>query len=275
MTSETLIGVYRESVFSPGKVQDDAAILNAALSALSQTASQPFRAMTVKALKQQAIRPAIILSMAQSEPALTLLENWQHKGSRVINTALSVRNCFRKPLIDLLQTASLPLPYSQIGELDRTPEIADFNLYDAYWIKRGDVHAMQSGDVVKVTSFEEIRACQEHYRRHHIKEILVQAHVNGMVIKFYAVAGDCFFQAFSDSGAAVCPSVIQRLKKITAQAAKAVGLEIYGGDVVVTPDDRIILIDLNDWPSFGRCRQSAANGISHYINAKIGKKSTF
>jgi len=267
MTSETLIGVYREPVFSPGKVRDDAAILDAALSVISQSTSRTFRAMTVKALKQQTVRSDVVLSMAQSDPALTLLENWQQEGSCVINTAVSVRNCYRKPLTDLLQAAAVALPFSQIGVLEKAPEIADFNLYDAYWIKRGDVHAMQSGDVVKVTSPGEIKACREHYRRHHIEEILVQAHVNGRVIKFYGVAGDCFFQAFADDAVAMDSGLIRRLQTIAATAAQAVGLEIYGGDAVVTPDDRIMLIDLNDWPSFSRCRLAAANKIANYITS--------
>ena len=269
MTSKTLIGVYRESVFSPGKVSDDAAILDAALSFLSQATSLSMRAVSVEALKHQTGLPEIVLSMAQSDEALTLLETWQREGSRVINTAQSVRNCYRKPLTDLLQTASVSIPFSLVSALEKVPEIVDFNLYDAYWIKRGDVHAMQSGDVVKVTSSREVVACQEHYRRHHIKEVLVQAHVSGIVIKFYGVVGDSFFQAFPDADAAVNASVLRRLKKIAAQAAKAAGLEIYGGDAVVTPDDQILLIDLNDWPSFGRCRLAAAKGIANYIKYQI------
>ncbi len=128
---------------------------------------------------------------------------------------------------------------------------------------------MQSGDVVKVTSLEEIRACQEHYRRHHIQNVLVQAHVSGMVVKFYGVAGDYFFQAFSDTGEAVNSSILKHLKAIAALAAYAVGLEIFGGDAVVMPDGRIQLIDLNDWPSFGRCRLGAAKGIANYIKYEM------
>ena len=39
-------------------------------------------------------------------------------------------------------------------------------------------------------------------------------------------------------------------------------LKIYGGDAIIGPDDIARLIDLNDWPSFSRCREEAAKAIA-------------
>lgn len=273
MTAEALMGVYREAVFSPGKVADDAGILDAALSLLSQTSSYAPRAVTVEELKRHTEPPKMVLSMAQSHEALTLLENWRRQGTRVINTPQSVRNCYRAALTGLLQAAAIPMPTSRIVPLQAASQAADFNRCEAYWIKRGDVHAMQTGDVTKVASVDEINARERHYRRHGINEVLVQEHVHGVVVKFYAAADGYFFQAYANNGAAVNPSVRQRLETIAARAAKAADLEIYGGDAVVAPDGDIWLIDLNDWPSFGRCRPAAAQGIARYINHAILNKS--
>ncbi len=273
MTTEALMGVYREAVFSPGKVSDDAGILDAALSFLSPSKTRPPRAVQVDDLFGRAQPPPVVLSMAQSDQALTLLETWRLRGVRVINTAQSVRNCHRAVLTDLLQAARIPMPYSRIVPLQEAARAADFNQYNAYWIKRGDVHAMQAGDVSKVCGDDDIRACRRHYRRHGINEVLVQAHVDGVVVKFYAVIGGYFFQIYADNDATVSPSVRRRLEKIAARAARAADLEIYGGDAVVTPDGDILLIDLNDWPSFGRCRLAAAKGIALYINREVLNKT--
>ena len=37
-------------------------------------------------------------------------------------------------------------------------------------------------------------------------------------------------------------------------AAKAVKVEVFGGDAIVTPDGKIYIIDINSWPSFARVR---------------------
>jgi hypothetical protein len=44
-----------------------------------------------------------------------------------------------------------------------------------------------------------------------------------------------------------------------------VGLEVYGGDCVVGPDGSVLLIDLNDWPSYAYFRAQAAAAIADYV----------
>ncbi|HEY7377054.1 MAG TPA: hypothetical protein VH542_00060, partial [Steroidobacteraceae bacterium] len=51
-------------------------------------------------------------------------------------------------------------------------------------------------------------------------------------------------------------------------AARAVGLEIFGGDVAFPTPDSPTLIDLNDWPSFAPVRVAAAAAIAAHIDAK-------
>ena len=47
--------------------------------------------------------------------------------------------------------------------------------------------------------------------------------------------------------------------------AEAVGIEVYGGDCIVSSDGTFCLIDFNDWPSFSRCREEAAEAIASLI----------
>jgi glutathione synthase/RimK-type ligase-like ATP-grasp enzyme len=57
---------------------------------------------------------------------------------------------------------------------------------------------------------------------------------------------------------------VERLRAIAFAAANAVGVSIFGGDVVVLSPNEPVLIDLNDWPSFAPFRDAAAEHIAEY-----------
>jgi len=264
MKSSTVLGIYREQVFSPGKVQDDAAILDSTLAVLARLGYE-VNGMRAESLDASVLKPDYVLSMAQSNRSLEILEGWQEQGSRVINSAESIRNCYRKPLIGLLAGAGVSMPYSRIVSLEQAEERMAWQFSCPIWMKRGDVHAMQSGDVVLLRAEEELLRALAHFRHHGIFDILLQEHVEGRVVKFYGVGEGEYFKAFlADTGEEILAQV-QPLSKIAAQAARIVGLEVYGGDAVLTNQDEVFLIDLNDWPSFSRCCSTAAESIASYL----------
>jgi hypothetical protein len=265
MRDMRLLGVYREKIFSPGKVREDAAILDAALLELSR---QGYEVRTLEAEALDLPFPAEspwVLTMAQSDRALHVLETWHERGMGVINSVPSVRNCYRKPLIRLLREAQIPLPESEIVSPDEAEKSLSFRSSRSYWLKRGDVHAIEPADVARVASKEELAGALDHFRRRKIEEILVQEHLEGEVIKFYGVAGGQYFSAFLSSKGEEVTSEMKQLSGVARRSAEAAGLEIYGGDAIVTRQGAIVLIDLNDWPSFSRCCQPAAQGIAKYI----------
>ena len=47
--------------------------------------------------------------------------------------------------------------------------------------------------------------------------------------------------------------------------AAATGVSIYGGDAIVRADGSFCLIDFNDWPSFSRCREEAADVVTELV----------
>jgi hypothetical protein len=47
------------------------------------------------------------------------------------------------------------------------------------------------------------------------------------------------------------------------------GLDIFGGDVIVSPEGELTLIDLNDWPSFAPCRERASYAIAEFISKRV------
>ncbi len=263
----TLLGVYREKVFSPGKVLEDAAILDATLRALSRS-GYAFHTIEAEALTSLS-GYSHILTMAQSERALEILEAQQARGAKIINSVASVRNSYRKPLIRLLGDAGLPTPRSEIVPTGELEGRAFSRGADSCWLKRGDVHAVEAGDVVRAGSAQELAAAIRHFKERRIVDVLVQEHIEGEVIKFYGVAAGNYFRAFLASTGEEITSAAGKLRELARRAAAAVGLEIYGGDAVVTPKRHAVLIDINDWPSFSRCRESAAESISRYIAGVI------
>ena len=74
-----------------------------------------------------------------------------------------------------------------------------------------------------------------------------------------------FFHAYEvGSGSIVAPKP-DKLVDVATRAALAAELDVYGGDAVLTPTGTIVLIDLNDWPSFSSCCTAAAHGIAAYV----------
>lgn len=264
MECMTMLGIYREQIYSPGKIQEDAAILDATLNELSFP-NYNTRALHAESLDDFSSDFNWILSMAQSDRTLTILENWHMKGARVINSVQAVRNCYRTPLIRLLSDAGIPIPPSKILPIEDVEENISFRCSPRYWLKRGDVHAIQPGDVVKVESKKTLVSTLDHFRSQNIGEVLVQEHVDGQVIKFYGIGPGEYFCAFVASTGNEITSQVKQLSYLAQISAEAVGLEIYGGDAVLVPGGEFVLIDLNDWPSFSRCCQPAAKSIARYV----------
>jgi glutathione synthase/RimK-type ligase-like ATP-grasp enzyme len=259
------VGVYREQLFSPGKVREDAAILDAALEKLSGTPGFRTRSSSPETLASHSRGPSFVLSMAQSQAALSHLEQWEKEGTRVVNSVQAVRNCYRKPLIRILLQAGLPVPPSLIVPLAEIQGGPLFEEGKSYWLKRGDVHAVHADDVVKVSSREDLAVAMGHFRAKGVDEVLVQEHVEGEVVKFYGIGQEDFFVAYLSPIGEEITDQVPSLSFLGRKAAAAVGLEIYGGDAVLTGEGVLYLIDLNDWPSFSRCCRPAAASIANYI----------
>jgi hypothetical protein len=265
MADMMVLGICREKIFSPGRVDDDARILEMTVAGLASR-GHSVRTFSAETLDGQRIEADCVLSMAKSKKTLARLEEWQEGGRRVINGVPSVRNCLRAALFRLLPEAGLPVPEGTVLPVDQVCSVCSFRGSTQYWLKRGDVHSVNPGDVVKVSTLEETMYALDHFRRSGIEQVLVQEHVDGESVKFYAIAGSRFFKAFCFSrNREEITGRMRRLRTLADHAGYAAGLEIFGGDAIVTPDGQVFLIDLNDWPSFASCRDSAAQHIAAYI----------
>ncbi|HUO03885.1 MAG TPA: hypothetical protein VMU16_01685 [Candidatus Binataceae bacterium] len=268
------LGIYREPEFSPGKVEADAAILDAVLAELER---EGLAATAIDAASFGAGTPAradLILAMCQSEPALKRLAEEERRSAIAINPALSIRNCYRDLLAAGLQRSGVPTP---AGGLVATTEgfdsgkLAGVDLNAGVFVKRGDLHALGSDDVRRAANRAEAEKILSDFARRGIRFAYIQQEAAGRVVKFYGVSGNAYFAALPEGGEVV-EATIRALSAAASAAASALGLEAWGGDAVLNAD-RFAIIDFNDWPSFGRVREAAARAIARRAIALVNRKA--
>ena len=256
----TVLAVLRDERFSPNAVERDKAIMMAVVDKLQAKG----HAVGVVSEAQLPVSGdyGLILSMGRLPQTLRWLER-QHV--RVVNTPASVARCARSVVERLMRETGVPVPPRQGCH--------------GYWLKRGDGAAQEKGDVVFAADETALQACVATFRQRGIDDYTVSAHVVGDVVKFYGVRGTGFFRYYypMDDGdtkfgdeqrngeAHHYPFEVEELQRTSEQLAAAVGIDVYGGDCIVKEDGTYCIIDFNDWPSFSRCREEAADAIVNLV----------
>ena len=258
-----VVGVYREPEFSPGKVAADAAILDQVLAQLRAEGART-RAMTAaRFCAEPPDNVALVIAMCQGAPALSRLASMAEAGAVTINSPLAIRNCYRDLLAAGLLRAGVPIPEGALVRtslpLDLRP-LRALDLLAPVYVKRGDLHALGPEDVRRVDNAGLLEETFAHFARRGIDLVYVQQEVGGAVVKFYGV-GDEYFSAIPPDREALEDSVKLMLERAAHTAADALGLEIWGGDAILS-GQTCSIIDFNDWPSFEPVRSAAAVAIA-------------
>ena len=264
------LGIYREKRFSPGAhAAGDAEILELTQAALERAGYQT-TLIAPETLPTMPPSAPVVFSMCQSFEALAVLQAWEQQGVLVLNTPAAVRACYRLALVTALSQTTLLFPRSVVVPLDETaspgthcPALPES--IAGWWVKRGDVHAMQSDDVLFVRHAADLLAQLTRLRQRGIGHAVVQEHIAGQEWKFYAVRGHGVLHALAPHDTHCLPLDYAHLNTLAQQASEALGLDIYGGDCLMTSDGTLYLIDINDWPSFRGCRPVAATHIAQHI----------
>ncbi len=262
-------GIYRESAHSPGRVDDDAAILEAVGQALRT------RGFAVELLSVEEAEPALqapgamIFAMCERGGILDRLESANKAGSVVVNSPAAIRNTYRHRMVELFAERHVPAPVSHVIATDSTKLARSRDV----WIKRYDFHATQADDVMYVASETGLRQALAGFAARGIPFVVAQEHVEGDLVKFYGVGQAAgppesgWFEWFyhRDKGMSGYAFKADRLTAVARGAAAALGVEIFGGDAIIRPDGEPIVIDLNAWPSYARFRDRAAGAIAGYL----------
>ena len=263
--SNRALGIYREPEFSPGKVEADAAILDAVLSELKREGVEIQAMDAVSFASGAPVSADLVLPMCQGPRALKRLAEVEQSGAIAINSALSIRNCYRDLLAAGLESAGVPTP---VGALIPAHEPLDarklsgLDLSAGVFVKRGDLHALAPEDVQRAADRAEVESILADFTRRGIRFAYVQQEVVGRVIKFYGVSGGSHFSVHSEDNEKEVPeAAVRALSEAASAAAGALGLQAWGGDAVLS-GDRFAIIDFNDWPSYSRVRGPAARAIA-------------
>jgi len=267
-----ILAILRDPCYSPNSVAKDEAIMMAVVGRLRACGHE----VTIKGEAEvDGLRTedgfAVILSMGRLPQTLYWLKT---SGARVINQPDGVARCSRSTLADIMRTTGIPVPPSKGGH--------------GYWLKRGDTAAQGQGDVVFAADEAGLNREIDKLRQRGITSYTVSAHVVGDVVKFYGVLPPYgedvqglqdFFRYYYPTDDGESKFGDERLNgpahhyafdagelQYTAERlARAVGIEVYGGDCIVRQDGTFCVIDFNDWPSFSRCREEAARAIVKLI----------
>jgi glutathione synthase/RimK-type ligase-like ATP-grasp enzyme len=269
------LGILRETQNSPGRESDDALILKAVMDQLSILKTRTTVITPEEFDSADVSGYDIIVPMCETYPRLMRLKKIEAEtGVMVINPSDSVLGCYRtRMLASFERTPGLSYPPT---EMRRTSAEANakapaFEAEGGYWVKRGDVHNTCSYDVVFARDWKEVDVIRREFESREIKDMAVQRHTDGDLIKFYGVGPGQWFTWFyhDPSTARRLPFELEDLAAQAELAAKAVAVEIFGGDAIVTPDGQIFVIDINSWPSFARVRAEAGVQIARRLRARL------
>lgn len=260
-----VLAIRRDDTFSPHSIGKDKAILMAVLQRLGDCQLMDERVFD-DALKIP--EADAYLSMGRFPKTLERLSRIEKKGKVVVNRGESVRP--RYVLEDLMRKHQVAMP----------PEKGTHG----YWLKNGG-WATGKDDVVFCQDEQQLREALSRYRERGITHLVVSAHVVGDLVKWYAV-GENFFRYYypNDDGiskfgderrngqAHHYPFDVEALHQEVVKVARLTGIDVYGGDAIIDQDGNFYVIDFNDWPSFSRCREQAADAIADLVSRYLNEK---
>jgi hypothetical protein len=268
-------GIFREEAHSPGRESDDTEILRLTAKGLEAKGFQVDLKTPDELSGGIDDKPRGIFLMCERPEALQALRALEAEGVREVNSPAAVFGTYRDRMIAQFAEAGVPFIASRLvatsGERVEAPR--------PVWVKRADVHNTQAGDVVYAGDAAAVAGALAGLAARGMSRAVIQPHVDGDLIKFYGIGpgganGEPpWFRWFYHKDQALRRFVFDEraLARLVRRAAAALGLEVYGGDCIVTPAGELVLIDLNAWPSFALYREEAASAIAAYLSVRFGR----
>lgn len=258
-----VLAIRRDERFSPNSVDVDREILHAVVARLVH--------YEVRVIDEVQLTMAdeadVYISMGRLPQTLRTLKAKEEEYNRlVVNSAKALESFSRSGVERLMRVNGIP--------------VAPGKGYKGYWVKRGDAAAQSKNDVVYCANEQDMEACVAKFRERGVKDVVVSAHIEGDLIKFYGV-GNRFFRHYypTDGGRSKFgdearngvsqhyPFDVEALQNDVFRLAELVHMDVYGGDCIVDGKGNYFIIDFNDWPSFSRCRDEAADAIARLIES--------
>jgi len=263
-------GIFREREHSPGRESDDGEILKLTGKHLEARGFQVTFRTAEEVLATPDERPLGVFLMCERLDILEHLHALELRGVPHVNGPLAVLNTYRERMIAHFSEANVPFIDSHIVSTEAPTAAAALPV----WVKRADVHNTKDGDVTLASTHEAVSEALAALAARGIPRAVFQPHVEGDLVKFYGVGtgtgpagGPPWFRWFYHREQRLAGHAFDqaRLGRTVRRAALALGLDVYGGDAIVTPSSEIVLLDVNAWPSFALYREEAAERIAAHV----------
>lgn len=282
MAEIKIAGVMRAGAYSPNHIGNDAAIFNVVTEQLRKRGCE----VNVYSEDQFAAglcKERYIINMCREPRSIKRLQQLEDTGVVVLNSGYGIENCVRERMTRILMGNGIPFPASvTVNTNEVVRDALDRAGYGQCWIKRGDSHTMHKEDVTFVRHAEEAQEVLQEYFMRGIDRAVISKHLRGQMIKFYGVRDQQFFHwFFTHDGYGLSERQkelrdnfdAEGLRDMCLTAAEALGVDFYGGDVILGDDGTMRIIDFNDWPSYAPCRTDAAAAIAKSFLEAIKRKA--
>lgn len=284
---ERILTIRRAPGHSPNNIEKDAAILEAVaqcLEARGYVVDRIDEAQLTQMPLAEIQQYGRVLHMARRMPSLTRITQ---SGVSAINApqAVSKVAMSREWTFTMLRESGIQVPsfWAYDPEEDEMfqcePELQQ--LLPA-WVKATRNQGAQPDDVMWVETPLQADSRVIELAAERVPDIIVMKHVEGDLLKVYAVTDgenvwlrsfypqEAGYSKFGEaeqhnSPLAHHPFEAKTLRTIAVRIAQTLELSVFGFDAIVAPDGTIYVIDVNDWPSFSACRQEAAERIARLV----------
>lgn len=280
MNNYRIAAILRSPAYSPNHIGADAQILMAVCARLRKRGRE-VSVYSEPELQNGKVSEEIVIAMCRDRQSISILRQMEDSGTLIVNSPYGIENCKRGIMAPLLTQAEVGYVDSIVVETDRliTGILTEAGI-SRCWVKRADFHSMHKEDITFARNPHEAQRVLQEYFLRGIRSAVIERHIDGNLVKFYGVRSTDFFHYYYAAGADAedenLPPVYgfstDELKHNAARAADVLGIDIYGGDCIVSPSGRITIINFNDWPSFSTCTNEAAPAIASVILSKIKQK---
>ena len=210
------LGIYREPEFSPGKVEADAAILDATMAELKR---EGVEIQAVDAVSFATGADSSRRSGAADVPGTARAQAAGRSRAGGRESRSTPRSRFATAIATCsapgLEQAGVPTPPGALvpaGEPLDVRKLAGLDLSAGVFVKRGDLHALAPEDVQRAADRAEVESILGDFARRGIRFAYVQQEVVGRVVKFYGVSGGAHFSVHPE-GEEVAEAAVRALSE--------------------------------------------------------------
>lgn len=265
MQKKRVLLVSRDPKYSPNNVEKDFRILKL----VSEKIEAANKNLEIEIISEDSIsgnlnsQYSVVTGMARSTNAIQTLSNYiSESQDRILSYNIrGIQKLYgsRYSVFRQLKKKGVRIPILQ-------------SVTTPLWIKKFHTDEVQDDDVTFCDSS---------------REVILMQHVHGDLIKVYAVVDSKnkieFLRWFypqedgytkfgheeHNDTLKYLPFEQSRLATIAKKIKTTVGLQFFGFDAIIDKDGEIWVIDINDWPSYSKYQDEAAESIARTILSDI------